>query len=151
MTELKAEQIVKILGLKPLPIEGGMYAETWMNEFSSAIYYFLKPPEISGLHRLPSVEIFHYYGGAPAQMLLLFADGHIEEPVLGMDLDLGQRPQIAVLPGTWQATESLGQWTLLGTHMAPPYQETTVEFGKAAYLIPKYPSAAGRISRLSRG
>ncbi|HEY8372175.1 MAG TPA: cupin domain-containing protein [Pseudonocardiaceae bacterium] len=144
------ERIVTELGLQPLPVEGGLWAQTWRDTHGSAIYYLLVAPDFSGLHRLAHPEVFAYHAGAPARMLLLYPDGRIEEPVLGPDLTAGQRPQVAVPAGVWQATEPLGTWSLLGTFMAPPYTDDVVEFACAADLVPRYPDHAERIRRLCR-
>ena len=37
--EKTSEEISKILGLEPLPLEGGMWAQTLKDENSTAIYY----------------------------------------------------------------------------------------------------------------
>ncbi|GAA0601212.1 cupin domain-containing protein [Kutzneria viridogrisea] len=144
-----AAQIAKTLGLQPLPTEGGHWAQTWRTEQGTAIYYLLAQPEFSALHRLDHPEVFSYHAGAPARMLLLHPDGRVERPVLGIDLASGQRPQVVVPAGVWQATETAGTWSLLGTFMAPPYTEDVVRFADPADLTVRYPSAAEDISRLS--
>lgn len=142
--------IIRELGLTPLPVEGGLFAQTWIDNNSSAIYYLVLLEDSSGLHKLPTPEVFFFHGGAPAQMLLLFPDGSTQEPILGMDLENGQRPQVVVPSGVWQATETLGEWSLLATYMAPPYNEIEVKFGSADHLAPLYPQVAARISHLDR-
>ena len=42
--------------------------------------------------------------------------------VLGTALDAGERPQIVVPAGHWQAARSLGAWTLVGFTVAPGFQ-----------------------------
>lgn len=70
---LTAEQVIALLGLQPLPIEGGHFVETdragelqaaliadshaGPRSRATAIYYFLTPATISALHRLPGPEI----------------------------------------------------------------------------------------------
>jgi predicted cupin superfamily sugar epimerase len=93
-------------------------------------------------------EIYSFHAGAPARMLLLHPDGTVTRPVLGIDLAAGQRPQVAVPAGVWQATETTGEWTLLGTFMAPPYTDDCVEFGDDR-LTAEFPQAAGDIERLA--
>ena len=140
--------IVTALGLQPLPIEGGHWAQTWRDANGTGIYYLLAAPEFSALHRLRHPEIFSFHAGAPARMLLLHPDGTVTRPVLGIDLAAGQRPQVAVPAGVWQATETTGEWSLLGTFMAPPYTDDSVEFGDDR-LAASYPEAAGDIERLA--
>ena len=147
---LTAARITELLGMRPLPVEGGMLAQTWQDETSSAITFLLEAPDYSGLHVLPHVEIWFYHGGAPTEMLLLHPDGRVEQPVLGLDLEAGQRPQVSVPPGVWVAAEPLGEWSLLGTYMSPPYVEHEVVFAVAAELAARYPRAAARIERVSR-
>ena len=121
--EKTAEEISDILGLEPLALEGGMWAQTLKDKNSTAIYYLLSKNNFSAMHKLEATEIYHYYAGAPAQMLLLNSAGKTEELVLGLDLDSGQRPQVIVEPGVWQGSKTTGEWTLLGTTMAPPYSQ----------------------------
>jgi predicted cupin superfamily sugar epimerase len=142
------ESIIAALGLAPLPTEGGRWAQTWRDGHGSAIYYLLVAPEFSALHRLAHAEVFGYHAGAPARMLLAHADGRVTRPVLGPDLAAGQRPQVAVPAGTWQATEPLGAWSLLGTFMAPPYTDEAVEFARADDLAARYPEHTAEIRRL---
>jgi uncharacterized protein len=144
------EEIIDELGLSPLPVEGGLYAENIQDEHASTIYYMLVAPQFSALHKLTRLEIFLYHAGAPARMLLLHPDGRVERPELGMGLDIGQRPQVVVPAGTWQATETLGEWSLLGTVMSPPYSEDSVTFADSG-LAARYPEHAAEIRRLSVG
>ena len=143
------ELIIETLGLQPLPVEGGHWAQTWRDSNGTGIYYLLAAPEFSALHRLEHPEIYSFHAGAPARMLLLHPDGSVTRPVLGIDLAAGQRPQVAVPAGVWQATETTGAWTLLGTFMAPPYTDDCVTFADAS-LPAAYPAAAPDIRRLTR-
>lgn len=148
---LGAAEIVRTLGLEPLPDEGGLYMQTYADEHSTAIYYLLEPPACSAMHRLTAPEVFHFYAGAPARMLLLHPDGSVEQPTLGTALDAGERPQVVVPAGTWQGTSSCGDWTLLGTTMAPGFSRDGFELGRRATLAAGWPSAAARVAELTRG
>ncbi len=66
--EKTVEEIVDILNLEPLPLEGGMWVQTFKDKNSTAIYYLLSKNNFSAIHKLKSTEIYHYYAGAPAQM-----------------------------------------------------------------------------------
>ena len=130
------------LGLQPLPVEGGRFAQSWRSETESAIYYLLESPAFSAPHRLDRLEIWSFHAGAPAAMLLLHPDSSVTRPVLGLDVAAGERPQVAVRAGTWQATVTRGSWSLLGTVVVPPYTDDCVEFASAETLAAQYPSAA---------
>ncbi|SEC67408.1 hypothetical protein SAMN04489727_4641 [Amycolatopsis tolypomycina] len=135
------------LGLQPLPVEGGRWAQSWRSDAGSAIYYLLVAPEFSAPHRLDRVEVYVHHAGAPAEMLLLHPDGSVERPVLGTDVAAGERPQVVVPAGTWQATVTRGEWSLLGTVVVPPYTDDCVEFAPAAELASKYPEAAADLRK----
>jgi predicted cupin superfamily sugar epimerase len=126
---MKADQVKAALQLEPHP-EGGFYRQTFRDSdpsapgargASTAIYYLLELGEVSHWHRVDAVEIWHYYAGAPL-VVTLSANGHdAQSHVLGPDLLSGQRPQVIVPAGWWQAAESLGEWTLVGCTVAPGF------------------------------
>lgn len=145
----EAERIASALGLRPLPVEGGRWAQTWRDEHCTGIYYLLVAPDFSAMHRLPHPELWVHHAGAPARLTLL-RDGAVDRPVLGMDLADGQRPQVPVPAGTWQGCRTLGEWSLLGTFMAPPYTGDAVEFGTADVLTADHPEHAAEIRALCR-
>lgn len=145
---MEADEIATTLGLRPLPVEGGLWTQTWRDEHCTAIYYLLVDPDFSALHRLTAPEIWVHHAGAPARMTLL-GDG-VTRPVLGADIAAGQRPQVAVPSGTWQACRTLGEWSLLGTFMAPPYTDDAVEFAAADTVAGDYPEHAAEIRALCR-
>jgi predicted cupin superfamily sugar epimerase len=150
MTEPTPAAIITALGLRPLPVEGGLWAQSWRDEHCTAIYYLLVAPEFSALHRLAHTEVFAHHAGAPVRMLLLRPDGGVDTPELGSDLCAGQRPQVVVPPGTWQGGRTLGAWSLLGTVVAPPYTDDIVEFGTGDALAGSYPTHAEEIHALCR-
>jgi predicted cupin superfamily sugar epimerase len=147
----EGERVAALLGLEPLPDEGGLFRRTHIDEHSSAIYYLLLAPDFSALHRLTATETYHWYAGAPLRLLLLDADRRVTEPVLGPDLTAGQRPQIVVPAGTWQGSSPAGEWSLVGTTTAPPFDWAGFELGERAALTARYPEAADRITGLTRG
>lgn len=150
MPDDEPRAIVDALGLVPLPVEGGRWAQSWRDDAFSAIYYLLVRPEFSALHRLAHTEIYAYHAGAPLRMLLLCPDGSVRRPVLGPDVRAGQRPQVAVPAGVWQASESSGAWSLVGTVVVPPYTAEIIEFGVADELGAAYPGHVDAIRPLCR-
>lgn len=151
MSDLTAEEVVEILGLEPLPEEGGMYRQTYRDDLVSPIYFLTAGDDFSAMHALDAVEVWHWYAGAPLRMLLLHPDGSVTEPVLGADLRAGQRPQVVVTSGTWMGASSAGEWTLAGTQVTPLFDWDRFRLGRREELTAAYPSAADRIARLTRG
>ncbi len=147
---MRASEIIDLLGLEPLAAEGGHFARTWRDENGTGIYYLMQPEEFSAMHRLHAPELWHHYAGAAVEMLLLAPDGSLATPILGDDLRQGQRPCVAVPAGTWMGAATTGDWSLVGTTMAPPFEPEGFELGTASDLISRYPAAADKISRLVR-
>lgn len=147
---LSAERVINLLGLEPLPEEGGYWVQTVRNSLSTAIYYLLTPEGFSAMHRLQASELYHYYAGDPVRLLLLHQDGGVTEPVIGPDIEDGQRPQVLVSKGVWQGSSTLGDWSLLGTTMAPPYSDEIFDLGDREKLLKVWPGAKKRIVALTR-
>lgn len=125
---MTAKELIERLSLQPHP-EGGWYREMWRAEArkgqrpsGTAIYYLLKSGERSHWHRVDAVEIWHYYAGAPLRLSLSEDGAESRDAILGVDLAGGERPQIIVPDGCWQAAESLGDWTLVGCTVSPGFQ-----------------------------
>jgi hypothetical protein len=144
------EYMAERLGLEPLPDEGGLFRRTHLDAHSSAIYYLLLDPDFSALHALDTPEVYHFYAGAPLRMLLLDPDGTATEPLLGPTPILGEQPQLVVPAGTWQGARSTGAWSLVGTTMAPPFDDSGFRLGERADLASRYPAWRDRIAELTR-
>lgn len=113
---MTTDELIVELALAPHP-EGGFYRQTWVDEHSSAIYYLLPGTGWAAWHRVHDrVEIWHFYAGAPLQLAI--ADDVTE---LGPEVATGQRPQVVVPPGAWQRARSLGEWSLVGCTVTPPF------------------------------
>ena len=147
---MNAGDVIEMLGLEPMPTEGGMWARSWRDAQSTAIYFLLRPDDFSALHRLTGPELWHHYAGAAVEMLLLEPGGAVSRPVLGDDLGAGQRPMVAVPGGVWMAAATTGDWSLTGTTMAPAFQPEAFELGDPDELAEAYPDAVADIARLTR-
>lgn len=122
IVRMDADTVIAALGLEPHP-EGGHYLETFRDDACSAIYFLLRRGEQSAPHRVRDrAEIWTYHAGAPLR-LECRSDATAAPQVvdLGTDLGAGQRPQAVVLPSAWQQARSLGDWTLAGCIVAPPF------------------------------
>lgn len=146
----EGEQIARRLGLEPLPREGGLFRRTYVDAYSSVIYFMVLAPDFSALHALDSVETYHWYAGSPLRLLLLHPGSQIEQPILGPDIARGATPQFVVPAGVWQGSSTLGEWTLAGTTMAPPFQWSALRLGRRADLIAGWPDAMTQIRALTR-
>lgn len=120
-----AMDIVAALGMQRHP-EGGWYAETFRDPeggargHSTAIYYLLEAGERSHWHRVDAAEVWHWYGGATLELQIATADS-VTIHALGPEIMAGERPQVVVPTGAWQAARSRGEWTLVGCTVAPGF------------------------------
>ncbi|MUZ72646.1 cupin [Agrobacterium vitis] len=122
-----ADEIIAALAMQPHP-EGGWYSETFRDSkggargHSTAIYYLLKAGQRSHWHRVKdAAEVWHYYVGAPLALYRCDDGSTVETLVLGTDLVRGERPQAIIPALSWQAAESLGEYTLVGCTVAPGF------------------------------
>jgi predicted cupin superfamily sugar epimerase len=163
-----AADLIRLLDLKPLPLEGGYFRETYRSAdaiepaalpprfrspraLSTCIYYLLAPGGRSALHRLPADEVFHFYLGDPAEMLQLLPGGVSRRLVLGSDLGSGHHLQVVVPHGAWQGTRLIagGRFALMGTTVAPGFDPQDFQAADAEALIRAYPGEAELIRALA--
>ncbi|KAF2134576.1 hypothetical protein P153DRAFT_362335 [Dothidotthia symphoricarpi CBS 119687] len=135
---VSAQDIIKKLNLVP-NIEKGYYIETFEDpstvnnrSYSTAIYYLLEGKVGSSYwHKVDAVEIWHHYAGAPLTLELSWNNGTAtQQKILGDDILKNQLPQIVILGNQWQRARSLGEWTLVGTTVAPGFAESGFELAE---------------------
>lgn len=159
---MTAADAIRLLDLKPHPVEGGFFRETYRSaavmsahagerSVSTAIYYLLMPGHVSELHVLPGDEVFHFYLGSPVRMLQLWPDGSGREAILGSDLTAGHLPQVVVPGGVWQGTRLIGNdgFALLGCTVAPGFHYADYRNAPRAELAARWPAFANPIADLT--
>ena len=137
-----AAEMIARLELTPHP-EGGHYRETFRDTrtdadgraHSTAIYFLLARGERSHWHRIDAVEVWHYYAGSALRLEIADDDGKWSFK-LGPDVTAGEQPQAIVPPGTWQAAESTGDWTLVGCTVAPGFEFAKFELALMGWEPP---------------
>lgn len=168
----EVQALIDLLGLKPLPVEGGLFSRSYLSEatiagehlperyqgqahhFGSAIFALMtpEPDSFSTMHRLLTDEVYHFYLGDPIEMLLLYPDGSSKHVLLGQEVLDGQYVQYTVPAGVWQGFRLRpgGRYALIGTTMAPGFHVTDFEAVDRASLIRRYPQEAEWITALTR-
>ena len=164
MPSLSAADIIRLLDLKPLTIEGGLFRETYRSpqtielvlyraprSLATGIYYLLTPETFSRMHRVPGEEIFHFYLGDPVEMIQLHADGSGEIIVMGQDIVAGMRLQHVVPGGCWQGARlrSGGSFAVMGTTMSPGFDYDDYATPDSDSLAQEYPRFAELIRALT--
>jgi predicted cupin superfamily sugar epimerase len=123
------------LDMRPHP-EGGWYRETWRSaatftpdgydgprSAATAIYFLLHPGEESAWHVVRSDELWFWHSGGPLALRLGGSGerpGEGPEVLLGADVAAGQRPQVLIPGGVWQAAAPAGGEPVLVSCVVAP-------------------------------
>jgi uncharacterized protein len=171
MKKLNAEEVIKLLGLQPLALEGGYFSVTYTSDeriqaeslpkrytnsrnLSGSIYFLETPEQFSAMHMLPTDELYYFHLGDPMEMLFLFPDGSGEIRILGPDLTCGQQLQILAPRHSWHGSRPIADgehgFSLGSTSMAPGYDESDPIFAQRDELMKNYPSFNTLINSLTR-
>ncbi|MGW0732245.1 cupin domain-containing protein [Streptomyces sp. NPDC002851] len=158
-----AAELVERHGLRPLPVEGGWFRETWAGPedgtgrpSGTAIIALLTSGQdsFSALHRLPTDEVWHFYQGDPLELLLLAPDGADRVLLLGGE-GPDAVPQAVIPAGAWMGARVApgGAWSLFGTTMAPgflPGDYEGADDSTAHELCARHPHRTSLIRALHR-
>lgn len=165
-----AQALIQHFHMENIPHEGPWFAPTFRSNdvidgtltvrypssrrTYNAIYFIMTHHDFSAMHRLTTDEIWHYYGGNPAMLLLLYPDGHAETRIWGNNVLAGQEPQILVPHGTWMGAIPIGApqtaYTFGGNTLSPGFEYEDYEQGYRNELTARYPEYARQITELTR-
>jgi uncharacterized protein len=166
-----AQRLIQHFKMEKIPAEGPWFTVTYRSEdllpakslparyrgeraAGTAIYAVQTKEDFSALHKLATDEIWHFYGGDPLEMLLLYPDGHGQIVLLGNDVFKGQCPQFVVPRDVWQGSRPVGaepeSYSFFGNTLAPGFEFDDFEMGYRDELQEKYPEFAGHIACLTR-
>lgn len=158
----RAEALIRDLRLQPHP-EGGHFAETFRSARKvqaagdvrpraamTAIYFLLTAGEASRWHRLDADELWHFYEGAPVELLLLDAPAHILTRTRLGPVSAGAAPLRVAPAGSWMAACPLGDYALVGCSVGPAFEPAGFTLMKdapevAVDLARRFPEVAGLI------
>ncbi len=140
--DLAAADIIRLFDLKPLPVEGGYFRETYTGDLQlpasvlppsirserpvkSVILYLLTADTQSRLHRLEFDEVWHFYLGDGVDLYVFRTDIDYTKIKLGHDLLNGQTIQAVVPARSWFGArlQSGGSWALMACSLAPAYSD----------------------------
>ena len=155
---MDAAAIIARFGLQPLPVEGGWFRRYWRapadadTPDGTAILALLtdEPDGFSQFHRLTIDEIWHFYLGDPIELVVLDPGGTSRHVRLGPDVASDDEVVAVVTAGSWMAAQTIGQWSLFGTTMAPGFSSACYEGGDRERLIAGWPGERDAIVALTR-
>lgn len=161
----EARERVRGLDLLPHP-EGGFYRETYRASVSvdtkggpraasTAIYFLIPRGSFSAFHRIRSDEVWHFYGGAPLEVICLH-EGARTVLRLGTNAERGEEPQGVVLAGTWfasridPAADASYDYAWVGCTVAPGFDFADFEMAERDALSKAFPAFVADIKALTR-
>ena len=129
----RATELIRELGLKPHP-EGGYFREVFRSPRQvqpfdqrparsglTTIYFLLAKGQYGRWHRVASDEVWHFYEGDPLELCWIDEGDVVHQEVLSTGSLNAQR--MCVVPaGCWQAARPLGEFSFLGTDVAPGFE-----------------------------
>lgn len=169
----RAGHLIEHYKMELIPQEGAWFSLLWVSEdrlaegalpgryagkggraAGNAIMALVTRRDFSAMHRLSTVETWHFYGGDAAELLLLHPDGRAETVAFGPDPLAGQRPQVTVPAGVWMgarpARDDAEAYSFFGCTLAPAFDYGDYEHGYRSELQAGWPEAAERIAGLTR-
>ena len=167
-----AGRLIAHFQMKRIPQEGAWFSVTYTSEdlldgatlparyaarshaAGGAIVVVVTPRDFSAMHRLKTDEVWHFYGGSPLELLLLYPDGKGRTVTLGMNVLGGELAQFTVPKGVWQGaapiTSTARSFSFAGTQMSPGFDSGDFEIGYRDELVRRSPDFAKSIGRLTR-
>lgn len=160
--DLSADDVIRILQLEPLPVEGGYFRLTYTGGLqlpevvlpadysserpvTSVIYFFLTGDTKSRLHRLVTDEMWHFYMGDAVELYVFGSDDDYTKWELGHDLKQGETVQAVVPANNWFGArlKAGGRWALMACSLAPAYSGEDFSLPDAAEfeaLLARFPA-----------
>lgn len=159
----EAGRLIRHYKMERIPHEGAWFALRWVAErrvdegrraAGNAILALVTREDFSALHRLGTDEIWHFHGGAAAELLLLHPGGRVERRRLGGNVFAGEEPQVVVPAGTWMGARPAGTaadaYSFFGCTLAPGFDYAEYEPGYRDELRRGWPEAEAEIAALTR-
>lgn len=143
--DVSVAELVGKLGLQPHP-EGGWYREVYRSPTRvetarggrsalTTIYYLLERGQLSRWHVVQADEVWHFYAGAPLELLEYdpagrrFARHVLGSVTAGVGAGSVDATSVAVIPaGVWQGARSLGAYSLVGCTVGPGFEFADFQF-----------------------
>jgi predicted cupin superfamily sugar epimerase len=143
--------LIEHYNLQLLSVEGTLFTSTYRSKQETKDgkpcgtamigMYCHEPRSVSYFHKLTIDEIWHFYGGDPLQLVLLYPDGTSQDVILGPDHINGQYAQFVIPAGVWQAGQTVegGKYSLFGCTLAPGFTDDIFTGGTREELLKAYP------------
>ncbi len=171
-------EIIKVLEMTPLSIEGGYFKEVFRDTLalpksilpsnfkadsycaSSSIYYLLSSADTSSMHAVSASETWHFYKAGDEsvflELLVISPEGAGQLVRLGSKIENGEVPQFTVPANWWMGArirfkEAINPdyaWALTGATVAPSFEYKDFIKGDAEKIAKLCPKYAELIKIL---
>jgi len=143
--------LTELPSFRPNSGRSNLTLKTWLPP-SSVFSPGVTPDSFAALHRVKSDEIFHFYKGSTVEMIQIDQNGKLTKHLIGNDILNGESPQVLVPKGVWQAlrVKKGGDWSLMGTTVAPGFEFEDFEVGNRNELVKQFPEHRDEIIKFSR-
>ncbi len=155
-SDQRARELIRLLELHVLPKESGYLGvigvsaqKVSVNGRSLAVqsqnYYMLtRDRPINFLHWLQPDDTHILIEGGPVDYFIFHPDGRAEKVTLGMNLQAGQRPVVAVPGGSWKALRLHDgvAYALTANTLSPEFTPDRVKIGAGDDWVKRYTGAA---------
>lgn len=155
--DARARELIRLLNLEVLAKESGYLGiigrsaqEVTVHGQRLAVqsqnYYMLtRERPVNYLHWLAPDDTHILIEGGPVDYFLFHADGRVEKVTLGMGLERGERPVVAVPGGCYKALrlhDGVG-YALMANALSPEFTPDRVRIGEGAEWVKRYAGKAG--------
>ena len=157
--------LIETLNLEKHP-EGGYYSVCFQPDIESgsnratvsSIYYMLTGNDFSAFHKLDADEIWNFYSGNSATIIIINPSGELKKVKLGdPSRHSGAAPQAVVKKNHWFSVEintdnekNRDQFSLFGCIVSPAFSYDGFQLANPCILASQYPKHKEIINRLSR-
>lgn len=166
MNMYTADYFIKKLEMQPHQ-EGGYFKEieasseeitvnnegienTVTRKLWTSIYFLLRDGEVSNFHRLKSDEMWYYHAGSSLTIYMISPEGELIIKELGLEIELGETPQVLVPKGyIFGSAMNKQGYSLVGCMVSPGFDYHDFELFERAELLKKYPAYEKEILKLT--
>lgn len=159
---MTAKKWIENLQLIPHP-EGGYFKENYRSEesfspigfkgkrnYATSIYFLLEKGNISHFHQIESDELWYYHDGASLSVHFLYPNGKYEVHKVGKNILAGEVPQLVVPKGIIFASESTGDFSLVGCMVSPGFDFDDFKLFTSEELSARYPQHQHLVQKFTK-
>lgn len=117
----------------------------------TSIYFLLRDGEVSNFHKLESDEMWYYHAGLSLTIYMISPEGELITKDLGLDLEVGETPQVLVPKGyIFGSAMNKKGFSLVGCMVSPGFDFQDFKLFSRKELLVRFPSYEKEILKLTQ-